>query len=156
MYLLLFAFWILLNGKITKEILLFGLVIAAAIFWFVCKFMDHSIRKEMMLYKSIGQFILYFLILLREIFIANINVLKLVYSPKYVPEPGLVYFKTDLKTGLAKVMLANSITLTPGTITVSLKDDEFCVHCLDMAYAEDIEKSVFVQQLKKMEEGWKA
>lgn len=52
---------------------------------------------------------------------------------------------------MAKVILANSITLTPGTITVSVEGDVFCVHCLDKELAEGIENSVFVQLLERME-----
>ena len=49
-------------------------------------------------------------------------------------------------------MLANSITLTPGTITVSLEGDTYCVHCLDKSMAEGIESSIFVQKLHRIEE----
>ena len=49
-------------------------------------------------------------------------------------------------------LLANSITLTPGTITVSVEDDRFCVHCLDKELAEGMEDSVFVKLLEEMEE----
>ncbi len=62
-----------------------------------------------------------------------------------------MYFGTDLQSELSKVILANSITLTPGTITVSLEDNRFCVHCLDRELAEGMENSVFVELLKKME-----
>ncbi len=51
-------------------------------------------------------------------------------------KPALVRFKTDLKTKQARVVLANSITLTPGTITVTLEEDEYVVHCLDKELAE--------------------
>ena len=50
------------------------------------------------------------------------------------------------------MLLANSITLTPGTITVSVEDDRFCVHCLDKELAEGMEDSVFVKLLEEMEE----
>jgi multicomponent Na+:H+ antiporter subunit E len=50
------------------------------------------------------------------------------------------------------VILANSITLTPGTITVSLTDDHLLVHCLDKSLAEGMDDSVFVRLLQKMEE----
>ena len=63
-----------------------------------------------------------------------------------------MYFDTDFKTGLARVLLANSITLTPGTITVSVEDDRFCVHCLDKELAEGMETSIFVKLLKEMED----
>lgn len=155
MYTLFLAFWILLNGRITTEIVLFGVVIAAAVFAFTCKFLDFSIKKDFMLIKSAGLLIVFFFVLLREIAKANMDVLKLILSPRLQPEPAVVYFRSDLKTGIAKVMLANSITLTPGTMTVSIVDDVYCIHCLDKAFADGIEESVFVHLLRKLEEGWK-
>ena len=94
----------------------------------------------------------YFWVLVKEIVKANVCVLKIILSPEDWPEPALVYFDTELKTGLAKVMLADSITLTPGTITVLLEGNRYCVHCLDRELAEGMESSVFVELLGKMEE----
>ena len=79
-------------------------------------------------------------------------VLKIIFSPDVQAEPAFVYFDTDLKTGTAKMLLANSITLTPGTITVSVEGNRFCVHCLDRELADGVEDSVFVELLKEMEE----
>ena len=82
---------------------------------------------------------------------ANVSVLKIIVSPELQPEPALVFFETELKTGMAKMMLANSITLTPGTITVLVEGSRFCVHCLDRELAEGMEESVFVELLQEME-----
>ena len=67
-------------------------------------------------------------------------------------EPVIVRVHTDLKSETARVILANSITLTPGTITVSMTDNDLLVHCLDKSLSEGMEDSVFVRLLKKMEE----
>ncbi|MCR5594524.1 MAG: Na+/H+ antiporter subunit E [Lachnospiraceae bacterium] len=154
MYIIFVGFWILLNGRFTVEILVFGLVISAVMYLFICKFLGYSVHKDICLLKSTGILIWYILVLLKEIVEANIKVLKFVYSPKYVPEPAIYYFKTDLKSGFAKVLFANSITLTPGTVTVSVHDDEFCVHALDISLAEGIEEGGFVHILRKMEGMW--
>lgn len=53
MYLLLFVMWIIFNGNITLEIILFGLFVSAGVFAFCCFFMDHSIKKEIALYKTL-------------------------------------------------------------------------------------------------------
>ena len=82
----------------------------------------------------------------------NIAVLKLIFTPKVEVKPKLVYFKVDLETNLAKFFLANSITLTPGTITADINDDEYCVHAFDEDFSGGMDESTFVQQLKKMEE----
>ena len=66
-------------------------------------------------------------------------------------EPVIVHVHTNLKTEIARVILANSITLTPGTITVSLTDDDLLVHCLDKSLAEGMEDSAFVKLLEEME-----
>ena len=66
-------------------------------------------------------------------------------------EPVIVKVHTNLKTETARVILANSITLTPGTITVSLVDQELLVHCLDKSLAEGMEDSEFVRLLEKLE-----
>ncbi|MCF0135135.1 MAG: Na+/H+ antiporter subunit E [Lachnospiraceae bacterium] len=153
MFLLFFLFWVLLNGKITWEILLFGLVISAAVFWFTCRFLDYSLKKERMLYRSAGILLRYLGLLILEIFKANFAVIRVVLHFGYEPEPALVTFRTDLKTRLAAVLLANAITLTPGTVTVHVTGNEFCVHALDKSMAEGIEDSRFIHLLKQLEEG---
>lgn len=72
-------------------------------------------------------------------------------SPHIRVQPVIVRFKTDLKTKTARVLLANSITLTPGTITVALQDNEYTVHCLDRRFSEGLSDSVFVRLLHKIE-----
>ena len=150
-FLLFFAVWMILNGKVTAEICIFGVLISAALFYFMCRYMEYSLKKELLLFRLIPLFIHYFGVLVKEIVKANVCVLKIILSPELQPEPAFVYFDTDFKTGLARVLLANSITLTPGTITVSVEDDRFCVHCLDKELAEGMETSIFVKLLKEME-----
>ncbi len=151
MFVLFFLIWIIFNGNITTEIVIFALVIAAAVFAFICKFMDYSLKKEFLLYKKILAFIGYVVILVVEIIKANIAVIHMIVTHKEIVEPVIVKFKVGLKSETAKVILANSITLTPGTITVSLEEDEFVVHCLDKNFAEGMEDSLFVKLLQKME-----
>lgn len=151
MFLLFFLVWLIFNGTVTLEIVIFGLVIAAAMFAFVCKFMGHSMRKEIIYYKKSGYFLRYAVTLVVEIIRANLAVIHLILTDREVVEPVIVKFKTNLKTETAKMILANSITLTPGTITVSLEEDELVVHCLDKSLAEGMEDSIFVEMLEKME-----
>jgi len=151
MFLLIFAVWLILNGKVTLEICLFGVAISAALFYFMCRFMDYSVKKEILFFRLFPLFANYFWVLVKEIVKANVAVLKIIVSPELQPEPAVVYFDTDLRTEFAKVLLADSITLTPGTITVSVEEGRFCVHCLDRELAEGLEDSVFVELLKKME-----
>ena len=73
--------------------------------------------------------------------------MRLILSNRLEPEPVLFTFRTKLKSEAAKVLLANSITLTPGTITVKQTGDRFVVHALDREIAEGTENSVFTEMI---------
>ena len=60
-------------------------------------------------------------------------------------------FDVTLKTELGRALLANSITLTPGTITVSLSENHYVVHCLDKKFGEGLDSSIFVRLIADME-----
>lgn len=151
MFLLFFAVWLILNGRVTVEICILGLVISSALFYFACRYMEYSLRKETLVFRLLPLCIRYFWVLVKEIVKANVCVLKIILSPELQPEPAFVYFDTELRTGMAKMVLANSITLTPGTITVSVEGGRYLVHCLDRELAEGMEESVFVELLTEME-----
>ncbi len=151
MLLLFFLAWVIFNGRFTLEIALFGVAVSALVFGFICKFMDYSLAKERIFYKKLPLFCKYVLLLLKEIGKANLAVCRLILTRREVVEPVLVKIHTNLKSEVARVMLANSITLTPGTITVSLRDQELLVHCLDKSLAEGMENSEFVKLLEALE-----
>lgn len=151
MYVIFFLIWIIFNGQFTLEIAAFGLVIAGAVYWFICKFMDYNPRSDLILCKRFFLLLHYIFVLLKEILKANAAVFKMVYSAKYQLEPAVVHFTTTLNSTFARILLANSITLTPGTITVSLNDNEYVVHCLDKELAQDIDSSIFVKLLERIE-----
>ena len=71
MFLLFFAVWVVFNGRLTLEIALFGIVVAGAVFAFVCRFMDYSLRKELRFYKRMPAFFQYLYYLIKEIILAN-------------------------------------------------------------------------------------
>lgn len=151
MYLMYLILWIIYNGDFTLEILLFGLVIAAAVFAFTCKFMGHSLKRELRMYRKAFEMLRYICVLLVEIVKANFTVIHMILSEEEEVEPTLVSFTSDMKTNMGKALLANAITLTPGTITVMLEDSEYVVHCLDKSLAEGMDSSVLVQRLKELE-----
>jgi len=157
MFILFFLIWVIFNGQLTAEIAAFGVVIAGVMYWFLCKFFNYSPRYDLFLCRKAPLLLHYIFTLIVEILKANLAVFKLIYTAEYELEPAVVHFKTDLQTTFARVLLANSITLTPGTITVALTDNEYTVHCLDKELAEGISSSVFVKLLTKIEEDriWK-
>ncbi len=153
MFFILLLLWIIFNGRFTLEILYFGIGISAVLYLFLWKFMDFSPKKEWQTFLKIPRGFMYFLSLLVEIIKANCTVLFYIFNAKEEVEPVVVCFKGKLKDKEHKSTLANSITLTPGTITVDLLEDEYMVHCLDKDLAPGLNSSVFVKQLEKMEIG---
>ncbi|MBQ9321943.1 MAG: Na+/H+ antiporter subunit E, partial [Eubacterium sp.] len=151
MFLVFFFLFVVLNGKLTLEIALFGAAFAALFYSFCCKFMGYSIEMDKRLVKGAVAGVRYLAMLLGEIVKANVTMIRLILTPGFEPEPQLVSFDADLQDMRHRVALADSITLTPGTITCDLKEDRLVVHCLDRSLMKDLDRSVFVQALKEME-----
>ena len=99
MYLLLLLLWFIFNGRVTLEVALFGIVICGWLYWFICKYMGYSFQREKVLVKKIPLYLKYAFVLLWEIFKANVDVIKIIFSPKKAEiQPALVRFHTDLKS----------------------------------------------------------
>ncbi len=152
MFLLFEWLWIIFNGAITVEIILIGLVISTMLFVFLCKFMNYSIEKEWNLLRIAPLFLHYVGYLLYEITVANLHTIRMITTSKYEIEPAIIQFDVSLKSNVAKVILANSITLTPGTITVALEGQTLTVHALDRDFLEGIKHCHFIELLERMEE----
>ena len=152
MFFFLFALWIVFNGRITAETVLLGLLFAGAIFAFACRFLDYSLTKEKKIFVLLPLLAHYLGVLIAEIVKATFTACRFILSPKLANEPLICKFRTPLKSDAARACLANSITLTPGTITISLDDGLFTVHCLDKSLAEGLADSRFVQLLQRIEE----
>ena len=147
-----FVFWIILNGNVTTEIILFGLGICLVIYKFAYRSTRLTSSLEKKAVRKLSSIIEYLAILVFEVYKANIEIINQVLSPNPEIKPALKYFKADLNSRISLVALANSITLTPGTITVSMNEDELLIHALKEEYLDGIEDSIFVDKLKKLEE----
>ena len=118
---------------------------------FFCKFLDYSVEKDILLVKKLPFILLYILALFWEIIKANVSAIHLTLSYRNEIDPVIIQFQSGLKSKIAQVALANSITLTPGTITVAMEEDELTVHALDVSLVKGIDDSVFVHMLRRME-----
>jgi len=151
MFILLFVLWIIFNSNLTIEITIFGVAISAIIYFFCCKFVGYSVKKDVLIVKKFGYFCCYMMVLIVEIFKANWATLKLIVSNRYNVEPVLVTFDVHFDTDTAKVLFANSITLTPGTITAEVNGDTYKVHALDESFIDGINEGKIVDILHRME-----
>ena len=146
---LIFALWMILNGRITVEIVLIGLGVTALVTWFAIKVIGYSWKTDWFVLINLPVFLLYILDLIWEIIKAAWMVMTMVYRADD-PDPVIVEFHSGFTTDLQNVLLANSITLTPGTITVFQEKDHFVIHCLRREYAKGITNSSFIRLLGKL------
>lgn len=152
MFLLYFILWVVFNGQITLEICVFGILVAALIFAFACRYMDYSMKKELRVYRKLGKLVQYVITLVWEVVKANLGTVHLILTQKEEIQPVLVSFHSDLKSSVGRTLLANAITLTPGTITVTLENGDYTVHCLDESLAEGMDQSVFAELARELEQ----
>lgn len=151
MFILLLLLWFVFNGRFTLEVLLVGLAVSFAVYVFICVFMGYSPGKDLKFFSHFPKAIRYLFTLVAEIFKANFAVIRYIFDPRIEIEPVMIWFRHDFKDRDHNVILANSITLTPGTITVETNDDCLLVHSLDKDLIKDIDKSVFIKQLDAIE-----
>lgn len=150
MLILLFVLWIILNGRVTVELILFGIPIAGAVYIFLCRVLKYSPKTDLFLLKNLPCLMLYALNLIWEIIKAAFAVMSVAVSRSKRPDPVIVEFYSGLSGRFRNVLLANSITLTPGTYTVFQEEDHFVVHCLRREYAEGLADSSFIRLLGRL------
>lgn len=143
-------FWLILAQRITLETVILGYIVSYCIFKFneeILCINDKSISLKK------GKYILtYCFYLVKEVFKSNFHVAKIVLSPKMNISPSIVTFKTKLNSNFLRTILANSITLTPGTLTVELQDNTITVHCLEKSNMKDLKDSNLENILLKFED----
>ena len=149
MWLFLFLLWIVLNGRVTVELVIFGVVIATAVTVFADRVIGYKSATDKLILRNLPIFFLYILNLIREIIVSAFAMAGMVYSAE-PPKPVIIEFHSGFDTSLQNVLLANSITLTPGTITIFQEGDYFVIHCLKREFGEGIEDSSFVRLLRKI------
>lgn len=150
MFILFLLFWIILNGRFTAEILIIGILLSFGVSFFFYRFLGWSTAKDLRLLRNLPLFLLYILNLIREVLASSFQVIRLVWSPGRKQEPVMVEFHSGLNGRIINTLLANSITMTPGTFTVVHEDDHFVVHCLRPEFAEGLEDSSFIKLLRRV------
>ena len=134
----LFLHWIVWSGKFDSFHLSLGVISCALV-----TFLSHDLylKRKKLSPEIMGEavrFIKYIPWLFYQIVLSNIHVAYLVLSPRMPIDPKIIRYKTRLKTDLALVTFANSITLTPGTITADISEGEYYVHALSKKVADDL------------------
>ena len=129
---LLFSLWLILSANLQTSNILIGLAISSAIAFLYIKMFQHQ-KFEM-----INPFwlLIYIITLFKNLILSNLQITKRVLSKDMKLNPAIVSVKTELKSDWKKLLLANSITLTPGTLTLDIQEDILYIHTIE---CKDIE-----------------
>lgn len=130
--------WLLLSASLAWQVILVGAGISILLTLLYASAQYASLGGIRLNVKTGKAIILYFFVFLKELIKSNLDVALRVISPALPIKPGIVEVKTKLKSPLGRLVLANSITLTPGTLTVETRDDSFFIHWIDVS-SPDIE-----------------
>ena len=149
LFIVLFAFWLLMSGYYTPLILSLGVISCLLCVYLTIKgkFLDN----ETLPIYFFPRLIQYTLWLIKEILKSNIQTAKVIIMKS--EEPELFSVKATQKTNEGKVTYANSITLTPGTVTTQIKNDIFEVHALTKDFGDDVRSSEMDKMVTWLEKG---
>ncbi len=134
LFMLLAVTWWLWSGHIEAFILLLGLASVIAVVW-LARNMGITDAEGAPLVQ--GRVFIYAVWLAKEIVKANVEVARVILDPNLPIRPRLIRIRANQKTELGRVILANSITLTPGTVSVDMQGDRIWVHALSFEGAEE-------------------
>jgi len=127
--------WVGLTSSTNFQELIAGVILSLV----VASFAFRTFTDEGLAFfkpKKLFYIIKYLLVFIKALIVANLDVARRVISPRLPINPGIVIYETRLKNDTAKVILANSITLTPGTLTVDIIDNKLFIHWIDVKSTE--------------------
>lgn len=145
---IMFAFWILLSGE-TDIVIIVSCIISSLFVAYISN--DLLIGKADIRLGIIRiiRFLKYLPWLMWQIVLSNIDLVKRTLHPGMPIEPMIIRFNNELTTEMGIVTLANSITLTPGTVTIEANHDEFIVHAIAKGPADGLDGGGEMQQRVK-------
>lgn len=149
LFVLFYAFWILMSGFFTPFLLVVGAATAAAVVWFAHR-MDVADREGHPVHLGWSA-LSYWPWLLKEILKSALDVSKVILDPRLPATPTVVRFTPRQKTVVGLVTHANSITLTPGTLSVEVGENQFVVHGLTHASAQAAVDSDMDRRVERFE-----
>ncbi len=136
--LVVFTLWIMLTGSLAADELLVGAVVSIAVSIATPRSGVFSgFRLTPQAPVALFRYLLQFFIALIK---ANLDMARRILTPSLPLNPAIVEVKTELQSDLGRLLLANSITLTPGTLTVDVKNDRLLIHWVDFQPGTDLEQ----------------
>jgi len=143
LFLVALAVWLLITWSLRYQNIIVGAIISGLVsLWFGDIFVKEGSIAS--LPRKFLWLLYYIPLLIFEMVKANFDVAYRVIHPKMPINPGIVKVKTDLKSDIALTALANSITLTPGTMTIDIEDGYLYVHWINVRTTEIEEASRYI------------
>jgi multicomponent Na+:H+ antiporter subunit E len=149
---LMLGFWLLVSNSLHWQHWLVGIIISFLTVLLWNGIMADEKGKTRITLRQVFIFIKYFICLIWEIIKANFVVALIVLNPKLPISPGVIITKINLEKDMTRVLFANSITLTPGTITVELEGDRLVVHGITKDHIDGIPDWYLLRMAKELEE----
>jgi multicomponent Na+:H+ antiporter subunit E len=137
LWLTLLLIWLIANNSLASETVIAGVVITAVISLAFATFSRvYSVVRWSP--RVVYHYLIYFGVFIQELVKANLNVMWVVFSPKINIRPGIVEIKTELTSPMGRLALANSITLTPGTLVVDFRGDSLFIHWINVTATDPV------------------
>lgn len=146
-FIVFYVLWIALSGVAVEELIV-GAVVALLLSFVVGHLTDYHFDGKTPL-STIKYIFMYIPLFIVKLIQANLDMAKIVLSKDLPIKPGFVILKTSLKKDISKLSLANSITLTPGTLSVDIKDEEVLIHWVKVEGSEDQQKEAIAGAFEK-------
>lgn len=131
----LLGFWLLLNGSLAEDVLVVGLI-AALVITLLFRNGLSVVSEFRLTPQSLLTAPVYVAFFLKELVKSNLRLAGIVLSPALPLKPGIVKVRTRLKSRMGRLLLANSITLTPGTLTVEMDGEWLYIHWVTVESAD--------------------
>lgn len=148
----LLGLWLLISGSFDWQHFVTGIVLMGLLTLFWAQMTVDEVGRTHFNWHQVKLLLRYLGFLELEILKANFVVAYIVLSPKMPISPGLIVLNCNLKKDLTRVLYANSITMTPGTITVDLEDDRLLVHGMTKHHAFGVRNWYLYDIIKDLEE----
>ena len=139
LFVTLMLFWLMLNGRLEADILIVGSIISLAITLLYRNGLSFFTEFRFTPAAFVAGF-RYYGYFFKELFKSNLTLAVIVLSPSLPVNPAIIKVRTKLKSRMGRLMLANSITLTPGTLTVEMEGEWLYIHCVTLESA-DVEEA---------------
>ena len=146
---ILVAFWMVNSGYFKPLLLIFGVCSVLAVL-FIVRRMQVVDSTSYPVIMPVWRLPFYLLWLAKEIIVSNIDVVRRIWSPSTI-SPTIIRFKASQKSDVGRVLFANSITMTPGTVTLDLSGQEFEVHALTKEGAQGVLSGEMDRRVSRLE-----